>query len=273
MRADADRGREHVSGEVPWRCGVTCRAVAAVARARDLDDRIDVRCVYRMATRALVARMARWRCTVAVVARTRDQIAPLRARAYAAGGEHITVAVHVGARSVDVLRRSSAKCRDRRCSRPRTEHDLGGGFIAYAGLQDVAIVIPAIRYDVALGTIDIGLAMAPMLRRLVFIAMACRARRRLVVVAIHARCLGATTAEIFSMTARAQRVVVVAPGELAPVERVAVLVEDTWWMDTACHVGLGTWSFLCAAREQRDDDRDPHGMPWTTLTSSILPGP
>src|SRR6185436_18487725 len=152
--ADADRGDLRVARQVGrWRrrrrVAVAARAARAVA---DLDDAVDVRRAGRVAGRAVRLRVAGRRSAVAAIAGAGGRwiVPPRRDRGAACGVQRGAVAVHVAARSVLEGGWAFAISRIEGDPRAGTERHLGGARDRDAAREDVALVVPVLRDDVAL---------------------------------------------------------------------------------------------------------------------------
>ena len=275
MRADADRGRERVAGEVVRRCGRGRAAMTAIARGADLDDTIDVSRRRRMACATIAAHVhrGRWRraVTTGAVAAGR-RIVPARLRGVAAGcGQYRTMAIHVAACRTVERRRSTAHALTRRQSCARTEHDGHRPRDRDAIVKDVTVVVPLCRRDVALAARDrrcVGLMrVARRTRR----AVTRRACGRPVDMTRQTRHAGDATFEVGAVTTRARGEVPVAAQELLAVKHGARRIEKADRVDrrrrAVRRARRAQRALVCATREEQHNEQRFQGSPWRAPTS------
>lgn len=269
MRADAERGRELVAAQIDGWCRRARAAVTATApgHASDVDNAVDVCGARRMTRRTVAARVTRrrWRSAMTLGAATRRRIRPARCRCRSASVvQRRSVTVDVRARRAVPRRRTAAIRGIERRGGARTERDARWCRDRDSVVQDVAVLIPGRRHDMALATGDAraGMRRVRIARRTR--AVAGHARRRPVCMTRHARHAGGSAAEIRSVTPRALREAPVGLLQEVHVEVRARGIEDSLCMHghgaVAGVAGLRQDARIRAAREH--DDHEPfHGAP------------
>ncbi len=235
MRTDTDRGRERVALEIVRRRRRCRTAVAAIGGDADLDDAVDVRGGRRMTRAAITAHVDRGRrrrtVTARAVARRRWIVPPRLRRGATRGVQHRAVAINVAAGlaverwgSVAIRRIEGLGCA---CA----EHHGHRPGDRDAVVQDVTVVVPVLRCDVALATRDRRRMSLMCERRRSRRPVTGRARGRPVDVTLQTRHADPPTFEVTAVARRAERKVPVATLELVTVKRRARRIEKSDRMD------------------------------------------